>query len=134
MAWSSEGLTIYRIEKDDFSSLQTWLLQTDPNIWAELEKVGLKEDDLPQYLAVMQVGHDLERKTKWYLLSHKGTRLSSDEIQTSLARLWSPVGAGALGPIADDRWPAVDSGSHTVALAELKDDDTTRGIRVITYH
>lgn len=133
MAWSSNDLIIYRIENDDFSSLQTWLAQRAPHIWDELEKIGLKEDKLPQYLAVIQVGHDPKRETKWYLLSHEKMGLSSDEIQALLSKFWAPVGAGGSSLIADERWPAVDSGNHTVALAELEDDDTRRGIRVITH-
>lgn len=129
MSWPLKDLIVFRIEKADFYLLQTWLAHKRPDVWTQLEKIGLEE--LPEHIAVIQVDH--ERRTVWCVASYPSQGYPP-EAQQKLSEFWASIDAGVPYPVSGDevRGLSPDSGSYTIAVASLRDDRGTHGIRVIT--
>lgn len=133
MSGSMKDLIVFRIEKADFYLLQSWLahkLPEVPDVWTQLEKIGLEE--LPRYLAAIQVDH--ERRTVWCVASYSSGRNHPSDAQQKLHDFWASADAGVPYLVSSDEvgglWP--DSGTYTFAVASLRDDRGSGGIRVIT--
>lgn len=128
-----KDLIVFRIEKADFYLLQTWLthkLPKVPDVWTQLETIGLEE--LPQYLAVIQVDH--ERRTVWCVASYSSGGNYPPNAQQKLHDFWASADAGVPYLVSSDevRGLRPGSGTYTSVVASLRDDRGSGGIRVIT--
>ena len=93
MSWPLKDLIVFRIEKADFYLLQTWLAHKRPDVWTQLEKIGLEE--LPEHIAVIQVDH--ERRTVWCVASYPSQGYPP-EAQQKLSEFWASIDAGVRHP------------------------------------